>query len=127
MPGMSSKSMPGKLMVLVFLMGIGVLVNLLTGALFSAAIGVALVVGVLVGNDGVRKFLIGLSALQIVWAVIVLIGASALGSGALAIAGIFAIGIPALYIWVLVQEDVRDWMFRKNFHVQDDVNLPPSA
>jgi len=113
-------------MVVVVLMAIGVVLNLVSGAILSAVIGTVLVLGVLAGNDGVRKFLRGLAAIQILWAVIVLASASGkVGSQVLLIAAVFAIGIPALMIWTLGQDDVRDWMFRKNFHIDGD-EPPPS-
>jgi hypothetical protein len=123
---MATTSMPGKLVVVVVLMVIGVVVNLLTGALLSAAIGGGLVLGVLAGNDGVRKFLIGLAAFQILLAV-VLLGSAAgtIDAQVILIAAVFAIGIPALTIWTLSRNEVREWMFRKNFHL-DDGDVPPS-
>jgi hypothetical protein len=116
---MAQKTMPGKLMILVALMAVGVIADLVSGAIVPAAISGALAVGVLVGNDGVRKFLIGLSAVQVLWAGVLLLGATAVSSGALVITCAFAIALPLLYIWVLSQNDVRDWMFRKNFHIDD--------
>jgi hypothetical protein len=120
-----ARPMPGKLLIVVVLMSIGVMLNLFTGAILSAVIGGALVLGVLVGNDGVRKFLIGLAGVNILWSLIVLLGASGKIEGSvLVIAGVFAIAIPAFMIWTLTQEDVREWMFRKNFHL-DDNDQPP--
>jgi hypothetical protein len=118
--------MPGKLVVVVVLMALGAVVSLIAGGLLSAAFEVVLIIGVLAGNDGVRTFLRGLAAVQILWAMTVLSRATALGANpALLLAGVIGIASPAFFIWALGQNDVRDWMFRKNFKLDDDGSEPP--
>lgn len=127
---MASKSMPVTLMVLVCLQGLGVLLNLLSGALLAAGIGGALLVGIMVGNDGVRGFMRALAAVQILMNVVLMAAAKSQGVAVsqMAIWGIFGIGIPVFIIWTLGQPDVRDWMFRKNFNLDDvpPTDTPPS-
>ena len=97
----------------------------MTGQL-AAAIGGALLVGILVGNDGVRGFMRGLAAVQILMNLVLMAaaqGAKGVGAGQMAIWGFFGIAIPVFIIWTLGQPDVRDWMFRKNFNLDD---VPPS-
>jgi hypothetical protein len=123
---MSQKPMPGLLAVVVGLMGLGVVLNLVSGAIISAIIGGALVFGVLVGNDGVRQFLRGLAVFQAMFAVWMLAMASGrVSSGVFAVVALFGLGVPAFYFYTLGRGDVRDWMFRKNFHIDDDTNIPP--
>jgi predicted MFS family arabinose efflux permease len=124
---MASKSMPGTLLVLVCLQGLGVLLNAVSGALLAAGIGAALLVGILVGNDGVRGFMRGLAAVQILMNLVLMAAAKSQGVAVsqMAIWAIFGIGIPAFISWTLGQPNVREWMFRKNFNL-DDVP-PPDA
>ena len=119
--------MPGMLVALVGLMGLGVVLNLVNGSILSAIIGGALIFGVLVGNNGIRQLLRGLAVLQMALAIFALTVASAvLGSGVVLVAAVFGLGIPAFYFYTLGRDDVRDWMFRKNFHVDDsNSNMPP--
>jgi hypothetical protein len=120
---MSQKTMPGLLVVVVGLMGLGVVLNLISGGILSAIIGGALVFGVLVGNNGVRQFLRGIAVLQMMFAIWVLAMASGhVSSEVMAIVALFGLGIPVFYFYTLGRDDTRDWMFRKNFHVDDDVN-----
>jgi hypothetical protein len=123
---MSQKQMPGLLVALVGLMGLGVVLNLVSGSIFSAIIGAALIFGVLVGNNGIRQLLRGLAVLQIAFAVFALAVASAVvGSGVWLVVAVFGLGIPAFYFYTLGRDDVRDWMFRKNFHIDDsNTNMP---
>jgi len=129
-----AKPMPGKLIVTIVFMSLGIAANLVSGGLLGCAIGVALLVGVLVGNDGVRKFLIGLSALQAGWSAFILFGIVSLSHGrslrgfeilVIGLIAVFSIGFPLVYMWVFTREDVRDWMFRKNFHLDDDASGEP--
>jgi len=101
-------------------MGLGVVLNLVSGGILSAIIGGALVFGVLVGNNGIRQLLRGLAVLQMAFAVFALAIASAVvGSGVWLVVAVFGLGIPAFYFYTLGRDDVRDWMFRKNFHIDD--------
>lgn len=126
---MASKSMPGTLLVLVILQGLGVVLNAVSGGLLAAAIGGALLVGILVGNDGVRGFMRGLAAVQILMNVVLMVAAKSQGVAVskMAIWAIFGIGIPVFIIWTLGQPNVRDWMFRKNFNLDDvpSIDDPP--
>jgi hypothetical protein len=123
---MSQKQMPGLLVALVGLMGLGVVLNLVSGAILSAIIGGALIFGVLVGNNGIRQLLRGLAVLQMAFAIFALAVASAVvGSGVWLVVAVFGLGIPAFYFYTLGRDDVRDWMFRKNFHVDDSNNDIP--
>ncbi len=125
---MASKSMPGTLMVVVLFQGLGVVLNAVSGSLLSAAIGGALLVGILVGNDGVRNFMRGLAAIQILMNVVLMAAASSnvhVAGSTMAIWGFFGIAVPAFIIWTLGQPNVRDWMFRKNFNL-DGVDVPPT-
>lgn len=121
--------MPNKLKLVVAVMILGVALSLVSGAWVSALIGGALTFGVLVGNDGVRAFLRGLCVVQILLAAGLtvfpfLLGAASELDGrtmlALAISTVFGIAMPAYMVWALGQEDVRNWMFRKNFKLDDE-------
>ncbi len=112
---------PGKLVVVVVLIGLGILVNLLSGALLSAGIQGALLFGVLVGNDGVRTLLRVVAALNILTVVVMSVPAmQATGSGVVVVAAFMSVGINSYFIWALGQPDVREWMFRKNFKLGED-------
>jgi hypothetical protein len=123
---MSQKQMPGLLVALVGLMGLGVVLNLVSGAILAAIINGALIFGVLVGNNGIRQLLRGIAVLQMALAVFALAIASAVvGSGVWLVVAVFGLGIPAFYFYTLGRDDVRDWMFRKNFHIDDSNNDIP--
>lgn len=47
--------MPTSLVILLVLVGLGVISNFVSGAIVSAVLGAALVVGLIAGNDGVRS------------------------------------------------------------------------
>ena len=122
---MAAKPMPGKLMIVLGLMTLGVILYLVTAAILSAIIGVALIVGVIAGNDGVRTFLRALAIFQMLWAAIVVFAlSSAVSTEAALIAAVFGVGSPAFFFWTLGQDDVREWMFRKNFHIEDEQPPP---
>lgn len=123
---MAEKRMPVTLMILLGLLGLGVLSNLVAGALLSAAIGGALLFGLIIGNDGVRKFMQFLAVIQILWNTILI--ARTTGAQAWHYGLWIGIGIvlPVFLIWTLSRPDVREWMFRKNFNL-DEVNAPPTA
>ena len=125
---MAAKTMPVKLLVVVIFMAIGIVINLFTGAYVSAIISTALVLGILAGNDGVRTFLRALAVIQILWAAIVLGSVSGRADvQVVAIAAVFAFGIPIVMIVFLGQDDVREWMFRKNFHLDEGSDPPPPS
>ena len=114
-----SKTMPVKLMIVVALMALGVAGALYVGALVSAGINAALLVGVLVGNNGVRTFLRGLAALNVVWGLIALLATAAfvVWSPTWTIMLLIGVANPAFTFWALGQDDTREWMFRKNFNL----------
>jgi hypothetical protein len=112
--------MPPSLTVLFILQGLSVLASLLVGALFSAALSAALLVGLIVGNDGVRKFVIALSALSLLWSAVLLLGVAGMHAGSTLLAVmLIGIAIQVFTIWTLTRSNVRDWMFRKNFHLDE--------
>lgn len=123
---MTSKRMPATLMVVVGLLGLGVLSNIVAGALVSAAIGGALLFGLIVGNDGVRKFMQFLAVIQIVWNTILIARSAGAAPWLYAVWIVIGIALPAFLIWTLSRPDVREWMFRKNFNL-DEMNAPPTA
>src|SRR5262245_27386548 len=118
-----STTMPVKLMIVVALMALGIAGSLYVGALVTAGINVALLVGVLVGNDGVRRFLRGLAALYLLWGLIVMFATAAyvLWSPAWTIMLLLGVASPAFTFWALGQDDTREWMFRKNFKLDETV------
>jgi hypothetical protein len=119
---MATPLMPRKLVLVVVLMACGAVVNLATGAVVGAAIAAALLVGVLAGNDGVRTFLRGLAVVQILWSAITAFAVASetrTSSRVIALFVAFGAGVPAFYLWALGQPDVREWMFRKNFKLDD--------
>jgi hypothetical protein len=119
--------MPASFSVLLVLLGLGVVSNAITGALVSAGIGAALLVGLIVGNDGVRKFMQALAVLQILANAILIATSAGAGAAAYLLALWVVIGIvlPIFLIWTLSRANVREWMFRKNFNL-DDMG-PPNA
>ena len=116
--------MPKKLAVVVilFLAAIGFSVQQkdYVAAVFSAL----LLGGVLKGNDGVRKFIIALAVVQILWAGVTLVQIVTLvGMSLPTLVLIYAamnIGVPVYLLWVMSQADVREWMFRKAFNLDPD-------
>ncbi len=125
---MAHKPMPGKLVLVVLWMVIGAIAALATGGIVTAGIQAALIVGVLAGNDGVRTFLRGLAVIQILWNLTLITAAASethASTGAIAIFAAFGVGAPAFLVWALGQQDVRDWMFRKNFNLDDPGSSTP--
>ncbi len=107
--------------MVVVLIGLGILGNLLSGALLSAGIYGALLFGVLVGNDGVRTLLRVLAALNILTVVVMSVPSmQATGSGVVVVAAFIGVVINGYFIWALGQPDAREWMFRKNFKLGED-------
>lgn len=120
--------MPGKLVVLVVLMGLNLL---LTGVEVALAPGfnvVALLINafllysVIRGNESIRRAMIALSYLGLILSVVALILAllvlsRLLGTllGIIALAAIFVSIARCVYtIWVLNQPDVQSWMFKRS-------------
>jgi len=112
-------SMPGKLQVVFVLMIIAVVLSVLTSSFISAGIGMALLLGLFVGNDGVRKFVIGLVWLDLMikagLVVFVVIVSSGKVDMFFILITLVSVSISGFVIWVLGQHDVRDWMFRTAF------------
>lgn len=118
---MSAKRMPAKLMVIIILIGLGAVAELVAMQLFAAGVGVALLVGVLVGNDGVRTFLRAAAAIEALWQIVLLAALKSWGAHGLVVTlTLVGIAINLYFIWALGQEDVREWMFRKNFHLDEN-------
>lgn len=113
--------MPTKLVVVVVLFVVAILLNVLGGALVTAGLQGALLAGVLVGNDGVRSFLRGLAAFNILVLGVMVAPELQEGTDAIVLATlVVGVGINAYFIWALGQGDVREWMFRKNFKLDSD-------
>jgi len=111
--------MPVSLKVLVCLLSLGVLANLVDGSILSAAFGAAMVVGLCVGNNGVRVFMQVLAVIQIIWNTILIAIATAVAGPTYVLWGVIGIALPVFMIWTLSRPHVRDWMFRKNFNLAD--------
>lgn len=112
-------AMPGKLIAVIILMIISILLSVLTFSLISAGVGVALLVGIFLGSDGARKFVIGLVWVDLMIKIGLFAFAVIMSSGQVdmlfyLIAGV-SIGISGFIIWALAQNDVRDWMFKTAF------------
>lgn len=120
--------MPTSLVILLVLLGLGVISNFVSGAIVSAILGAALVVGLIAGNDGVRRFMQGLAAIQIAWNAILIARSATAGAETYLIVlwGVVGIALPVFMIWTLGKPEVRDWMFRKNFNL-DETLTPPTA
>lgn len=108
--------MPTKLVVCIVLLAIGALFKLLMFDLVAAGIQIALMIGVIAGNNGVRTFLRGLAALGILINLVMgLAVLTRVSSGLIVISMLTAVTANAFLLWALGQEDVREWMFKKNF------------
>ena len=107
--------MPGKLKVVVALLGLGVLLNFLSMSLISVAFGIALLVGILVGNDGVRKLIMILAWISLVFSGVSMVLLVSLGYPLGVALGAFGLAQNIFLIWALKQNDVRDWMFKTAF------------
>lgn len=112
-------SMPGKLLAVVILMSISILLNVISMSLVSAIFGGALLAGLFVGNDGVRRFVVGLMWVNLMIKIGLFIFALGLSGGHLdgtvvALSGL-SMAISGFVVWALVQNDVRDWMFKTAF------------
>jgi hypothetical protein len=107
--------MPTKLQVVVALLGLGILLNFLTLSLLTAGIGVALLIGILVGNDGIRRFVTALAWINLVIGGFALAMILSAGSSQAVGVAIFGVVQNVFVIWTLGQEDVRNWMFKTAF------------
>lgn len=116
---MLPSGMPGKLVAVVVLLVVASVLNLLSGALISAGIQAALLFGVVIGNDGVRTFLRGLAGVNILLIVVLGIPAMQSGGAEVVLGAIIGVAVNVYLIWALGQDDVREWMFRKNFNLDD--------
>lgn len=122
-------TMPKKLIVLVALMGIQILLRTITMATVTSSvpvadfigllINVALLVGVLKGNEGVRALIIIFSVIGLILGSFALLRAQSLGLHAsnllLFVAVVFSMLGPAFTIWCLTRADVKNWMSRRTF------------
>jgi hypothetical protein len=116
---------PTKLAAVILLLALGLVLNLVEGALLVAGIQTALIFGILVGNDGIRTLLRGLALLSILTTVV--FSAPALQAGAgpgLVLTAAVAVAVQIYVIWTLGQADVREWMFRKSFRLDDGLSPP---
>jgi hypothetical protein len=135
------KSMPAKLMVLVVLLFVGSVLNFVGGSttgIVMAVLQAALAIGVLAGNDGVRIFLRGLAAIQILWVLVMLamavaeasdhhLAGSVLGSPIFWLIALIGLGTPGFLLWALGQHDVRDWMFQRSFRLATPGTAAPGG
>lgn len=108
-------AMPGKLVVVVALLGLSVLLNLLALSFLNVVIGCALLFGILVGNDGIRRLVMALAWISLVLAGFGLVAAAAAGATVVAAVGVFGVTQNIWLIWALRQDDVRNWMFKTAF------------
>ena len=117
--------MPKKLSVVVILFLVSIGFSFQQQAYVSAVVSGLLLAGVIKGNDGIRKFIIGLAFVQIAWALFGITQILVYASFA-AVEPVFwaytavAIGVPAFLLWAMSQEDVREWMFRRAFNLEQD-------
>jgi hypothetical protein len=137
---MSSRAMPSKLKIVVGLMVIGVVLSLLRETYLAAAFGGLLIFGVFKGDHTTRKYLIIVNVIGIV-IMAVLIGITVVGfvlhpelSESIPlqtkVAGVATLVYGLLEgvfcVWCLQQNDVRDWMFRKSFRLDElGIEMPP--
>lgn len=114
--------MPAKLIVLIVSMSLGVIANFLTASYLTAILQVLLVGGLAAGKEGVRRFLIVLSILNLGVGAVFLWMIAMSGSSRITyddktltiLLGAFSIGLPLFAIWVLTRRDVQLWMFRRS-------------
>ncbi|MBX7117240.1 MAG: hypothetical protein K1X64_23180 [Myxococcaceae bacterium] len=110
--------MPNKLKVLISLQVISAFLNLILTKWIAAGVGIALLIGLVKGHEGVRTILIGLNFIGL--AVMVFMGIatfSAIGHTVGQIAfGVAMLGVAhtSFSIWCLQQPDVQDWMYKKS-------------
>ena len=107
-------------MVIFGLLGLAVALNAINNAWIAAAFQGALLFGLAIGNDGVRTFMRFLATINIpVILVLMIPDYQATGDAIVLVAAIVSAAVNAYIIWALGQNDVRDWMFRKNFDLGD--------
>ena len=116
--------MPGKLVVVLVLYAIAILLSAITGTWLAAAIQIGCFIGLMKGNDMVRKIVIFFNALGLAWVVVqgvqlisLLNTISALDGSAVAAAGMLGFGVlafsfvaSAFTIFALTRSDVKQWM-----------------
>ena len=112
-------SMPGKLLAVVIFMVISIVLSVLSFSFLSAAFSVALLIGLFIGNDGVRRFVIALTWLDLMLKIGLLILVLSMAGGQLdgvtIMLSSLSMSISGFVVWALVQNDVRDWMFKTAF------------
>lgn len=121
--------MPGKLVVVLALLSLNLLLSAGNVALegvglnvVGLAINAFLIYGVVRGNESIRKILIGLSWLGLIFSglglvLLVPLMAVSLGTvGGMVALATLAIGVVrcGYTIWALNQGDVQSWMFKKS-------------
>jgi hypothetical protein len=130
--------MPNKLRVVIGLYLISAVVDaakLFTGrgGILDLILAAVVLYGLLRGNDGMRTFVIGCAWLNAAFACgFALLALVAGGAGAVdGVAAAMVLGLAAVAVaeagfvmWVMSQDDVRTWMFRKNFGL-DPAGGPP--
>jgi len=125
--------MPTKLRMIVLLLVLALGLDAILLATGDADAGLALLmnglilIGLLTGKDGARTFVIGLSYLSLVssaaFPLYVLLASKHLPSIGPILGLVIGAGLgfasAAYTIWALKQSDVREWMFRRAFHIAE--------
>lgn len=112
--------MPGKLKVLVGLMGLSIVLALIGQSWVSAIINILLLVGVLKGSEGVRNILMILAFIGLCFGAFALITSAALllAAGPLGLIGLGGVAVSiaqnGFLLWCLTQQDVQAWMFHRS-------------
>jgi hypothetical protein len=101
--------MPGKLKVLLALMALSIASSVIGGAWVSAAISIAIVIGLFIGNETVRKVVLVFSALGFVFAALSMLTFHPLAL----IAGAVSALQSGFTLVCLTSSDVKTWMFTK--------------
>jgi hypothetical protein len=105
--------MPVKLTVLLVIIALVTGINLANGRYAAAAVNSLFALGVLLGGEKVRVFVMGLSMLGCVAAVLY----AGLSINTLGVFGLFLAGLGALQygltVWCLMQADVQDWRLKR--------------
>jgi len=101
--------MPGKLKILLALMALSIGSSLVGRSWFSAAISVAIAIGLFIGNETVRKVVLFFSALGLVFAALSMLTFHPLAFVAGAVAALQS----GFTVFCLTSADVKTWMFTK--------------